>query len=238
MSNTENRRSFNIYCDESCHLENDQQKPMLLGCIWAPEEKSRYYSTCLKRLKEEYGVRGELKWTKVSQKNLDFYLTLINWFFMEDELCFRALIVPNKKQLRHQDFNQIHDDFYYKMYFWLLNKIINPDCVYRIYLDVKDTRSRFKVRKLRECLCFDKYDFSGEMITQLRSLRSHDAQLMQLADFLLGAVSYRHRGLSTNNAKMLVAKRFEALHGKKLVESTPLSAHKVNLFVWQPRGAR
>lgn len=32
---------FNIYCDESCHLENDHQQVMVLGAIWCPEDHSR-----------------------------------------------------------------------------------------------------------------------------------------------------------------------------------------------------
>ncbi len=30
---------INIYCDESCHLENDNQKVMVLGAVWCPFEK-------------------------------------------------------------------------------------------------------------------------------------------------------------------------------------------------------
>ena len=26
--------TYNIYCDESCHLENDDKPVMLLGAIW------------------------------------------------------------------------------------------------------------------------------------------------------------------------------------------------------------
>jgi len=29
----------NIYCNESCHLEHDRQKVMVLGAIWCPLEK-------------------------------------------------------------------------------------------------------------------------------------------------------------------------------------------------------
>ena len=25
---------YNVYCDESCHLENDHQKVMTLGAVW------------------------------------------------------------------------------------------------------------------------------------------------------------------------------------------------------------
>ena len=33
--------TFNIYCDESCHLENDGQKAMVLGAVWCPLDKTR-----------------------------------------------------------------------------------------------------------------------------------------------------------------------------------------------------
>jgi len=32
---------FNVYCDESCHLENDHQKAMVLGAIWTPFQRCR-----------------------------------------------------------------------------------------------------------------------------------------------------------------------------------------------------
>ena len=28
--------SIHIYCDESCHLENDGMKAMVLGALWCP----------------------------------------------------------------------------------------------------------------------------------------------------------------------------------------------------------
>jgi hypothetical protein len=240
---------FNIYCDESCHLEHDKQKPMLLGCIWCPKEKVSYFSECIKGLKEQFGVRGELKWTKVSPVNLPFYFALIDWFFLEADLHFRALIVPDKSKLQYDKLEQTHDDVYYQLYFWLLNKIVDPTNTYEIYLDVKDTRSRHKVRNLKNSLCFDKFDFSGQMIQQLRSLRSSDVQLMQLADFFLGAVAYRHRGFKTSTAKLAIDKRIEMYLGFSLIAAPSPSIQKVNfiaggpiytqkfdLFVWQPRG--
>ena len=38
-------REFNIYCDESCHLENDQQKAMVLGLIWCDKTKRKANKT-------------------------------------------------------------------------------------------------------------------------------------------------------------------------------------------------
>ena len=27
---------IHVYCDESCHLENDQMRAMVLGAVWCP----------------------------------------------------------------------------------------------------------------------------------------------------------------------------------------------------------
>ena len=54
----------------------------------------------------------------------------------------------DKNILEHDKFKQCHDDWYYKMYFTLLSKIISPDDNYYIYLDIKDTRSQEKVKKI------------------------------------------------------------------------------------------
>ena len=151
----------------------------------------------------------------------------------EMPLHFRALVVLNKDKLNHNYFNAgSHDTFYYKMYFSLLSKILSPDNLYNIYLDIKDTRSRNKVKKLREVLCNNVHDFTSEMINHIQNIHSNESDLMQLADFLLGAVSYRHRNLSGNEAKVAVIDRLEQGLGKSLLKSTPLSEQKFNLFLF------
>ncbi len=35
----------NRYCDESCHLEHDQQKVMVLGAVWIPEEADHFLAS-------------------------------------------------------------------------------------------------------------------------------------------------------------------------------------------------
>jgi len=229
-------QSFNVYCDESCHLENDGQKVMLFGCIWCPEDERARLSSELRDIKARHRATGELKWTKVSNSRLDFYLELVDWFMAESPLHFRALIVPDKSLLNHEVFNDgSHDTFYYKMYYSLLSKILSPDSCYNIYLDIKDTRSRLKVRQLKEVLCNNMYDFTGQMIRRIQNMHSHESDLMQLADFLMGAVSYRQRGLSGNSAKEAVIAHIEKKTGYPLLESTARTESKLNLFVIQLR---
>ena len=59
---------FNVYCDESCHLENDHQKAMVLGAVWCPLEKIREISVRLREIKKRHGLPSdfEVKWTKIS----------------------------------------------------------------------------------------------------------------------------------------------------------------------------
>ena len=42
-------QAYNIYSDESCHLENDQQKSMFFGGVWCAKDKTK---EILKRIKE------------------------------------------------------------------------------------------------------------------------------------------------------------------------------------------
>lgn len=35
--------TYNIYCDESCHLEHDRQKAMVLGGIWCPYDNRKRF---------------------------------------------------------------------------------------------------------------------------------------------------------------------------------------------------
>jgi hypothetical protein len=193
----------------------------------------------VQEIQARHRAMGELKWIKVSESRLDFYLELVDWFLAEASLHFRGLVILNKERLDHEKFNEgSHDDFYYKMYFSLLSKILSPDMQYNIYLDIKDTRSRFKLRKLEEVLCNDQYDFTGQMIAHLQNIRSHESYLLQVCDFLLGAVSYRHRGLSENPAKVKIIKHLETKLGRVLLDSTPLREEKFNLFLFQPRESK
>lgn len=225
--------NINVYCDESCHLENDHQKAMALGCIWIAKSDVPRVTEELKAIKKAYNTNGELKWIKVSKKNLAFYLSLVDWFFNESSLHFRALVVQDKSSLDHNKFNGgSHDAFYYKMYFTMLNGILIKENSHQIFIDKKDTRSRTKIHALKDILCRDRFDFNGHMVKEIRHIHSDQVQLVQLTDFLLGSISYKNRYLTTSTAKLAVIEKIEQKLGKTLLQSSPLSESKLNIFVW------
>lgn len=229
--------TFNIYCDESCHLEHDQQPIMVIGGIWCPKKETKEISTQIRAIKSKHNARGELKWVKVSNSRIDFYLELVDHFFQTFPLNFRCLVVDDKSKLNHNYFNQgSHDSFYYKMYFYMLRNILEKSNHYNIYLDIKDTLSAQKVRKLKDVLCNNIYDFTGELINNIQNIHSHESQILQLADLLIGAVSYRNRKLEGNNAKENVIQKIISYVDQDLNRTSPPWEKKFNLFVFTPRG--
>lgn len=228
---------YNIYCDESCHLENDRQVAMVLGAVWCPFDKKEEIFSRIKEIKRKHGLptHFEMKWTKISPAKIEFYMEILDYFFDDDDLHFRALIVPDKNKLNHRIFNQTHDDFYYKMYFDMLKVIFKPDAQYRIYLDYKDTRGPLKIKRLHEVLCNNIYDFSRKIIKNIQTVCSKEVQLIQLADLLIGIISYANRDLSTSSAKLALVTRMSQRSGYKLKYTTLLQEAKVNLFRWQAK---
>ncbi|STQ89128.1 DUF3800 domain-containing protein [Iodobacter fluviatilis] len=228
---------FHVYCDESCHLENDAAKAMVLGAVWCPASHRQMLARELKALKKQYGLAPnfEIKWVKVSPSKLDFYLAVIDLFFAQPLLHFRGLVVPDKSCLQHDKFGQSHDEFYYKMWYHLLNRLISPEERYRIFLDIKDTQGQAKVGKLHDVLCNANYDFDRAVIESIELVHSHDVLLLQLADLLIGALGYVHRGLTESPAKLAVIARIREQSGLNLLQSSLVRAEKFNVFVWRPQ---
>lgn len=227
--------SFNLYCDESCHLEHDSQDAMVLGAVWHSATETRRIAEAVRELKQRHGLprHFEVKWTKVSPAGMPFYRALLDFFFEEPELHFRALVVPDKHQLRHDAFDHEHDTWYYKMYFDMLKVLFEPDGQYSIYIDIKDTRSADKLAKLHEVLCNNMYDFRREILQTVQAVRSHEVEQVQLADLLIGAVSYANRNLTASAAKTKLVEQMRRRSGYCLTRTTLLREQKVNVFCWK-----
>jgi hypothetical protein len=210
---------------------------MVLGSVWCLQDKARETAVQLRAIKRAHRLSAdfELKWTKVSPAKLDYYMDVLNYFFDDEELHFRGW-VANKVGLRHADFAQSHDDWYYKMMFGLLEPLLMPKARYRLYLDMKDTRSSTKVAKLHDVLCNNLYDFNRDIVERVQVVEANAVEHLQLADLLLGAVAYANCGRNTSTAKNALVARVRQLTGYSLTRPTLLREPKFNLFIW--RGQR
>ena len=164
-------KTFNIYCDESCHIEHDHKDYMFLGSVSCAYPQIRRHCKRIEELKKEHNFYAEIKWSKVSMSKVRFYLDLIDYFF-DTDLKFRAIGIK-KSQIKCDEMGSSYDDFFYKMYYLLLNyKIDTLDC-YNVYLDIKDSFSAQKVRKLKEVLN-TKYG----VFRNVQNICSHESLLM------------------------------------------------------------
>lgn len=230
---------YNIYCDESCYLENDNQKAMVLGCVWCLLDKTKTVSNRIREIKVKHNLnkKFEIKWTKVSESKIDFYLDLVDYFFDTDDLHFRCLVIPDKNLLNHEKFKQTHNEWYYKMYFALLKVILHPNDKYRIYLDVKDTKGSQKIQELQKILCNNLYDFSTQVIERMSLIRSNDSEILQISDLLQGAMSYLHRDLTSNKGKLKLIERIQQRSKYGLKKSTLYKEEKFNILIWEANDA-
>lgn len=227
---------YDIFIDESCHLMNDYSKSiMAIGYIKAPHDDYHRIKHELNDIKLRYKTPMEIKWGKISESRLSLYIALIDYFFL-NPIEFRCILVKYKERLDHDQFNQgSHDNFYYKLIYHLLNNpFVNPiGNKYRVFLDIKDTRGRDKIRKIREI--FDN-KFHGESpFTHFQHIRSEESVLLQLADFFIGAVTYKTRGLHESSVKNKIIEYLEEKSGYVLDESTEPWETKFNIFDHQPK---
>ncbi|MGV3767313.1 MAG: DUF3800 domain-containing protein [Chitinophagaceae bacterium] len=216
-------KTFNFYCDESCHLENDHQRFMVIGYVSAAFNQVKMHSRNIRAIKIKHGLKTELKWSALSKSGIALYEEVIDYFFATD-LQYRAIVI-DKSQLTHGEFNQQHDDFYYKMYYQLLNRKIDSACNYNIYLDMKDSRSAKKIHGLRNFL-----NAQYMVVRTLQHIRSHESELLQVCDIITGALSYHARGLNKVIAKNRIIHRIQQHSREPLNRSTALEQEKLNLF--------
>ncbi|AZA78709.1 DUF3800 domain-containing protein [Chryseobacterium sp. G0186] len=215
-------KTFNLYCDESCHIENDHKNYMFLGSISTPYNQIRFHNENIKEIKARHYFYGEIKWSNVSKSQFHFYMDLIDYFFNTD-LRFRCVGVE-KSKINNQAFHQSYDDFYYKMYYYLLNHNINSLYSYNVYLDIKDTLSAFKVNKLKNILN-TKYG----VFRNVQNIRSHESLLMQMTDFIMGAVSYHNNDIEKKNiSKLKIIEKIISHVGDSLMKTN--YSDKFNLF--------
>lgn len=235
-------KTYNIYIDESCHLLNDYSRSvMAIGYIKCDLEEFSIIKENIKAIKELHSFHYEIKWNKVSASRLPFYKELVDYFF-NSNLTFRCVLIKYKERLDHESYNQgDHNNFYYKIVYQLLhNSYTTPinDNKYRIYFDLKDTRSIEKIKKLKQV--FDSEFKERSPYIHFQNIRSHESEFIQLADLFIGAITYKTRrnfdiARFQNQGKIELIGYIEEKSGYTLDEGTVPWETKFNIFDQQPK---
>ena len=227
---------FNVYCDESCHLEHDGISIMAMGSMYCEKKNVQIFLKKIKeiKIKNNISTYSEIKWNKISPCNKNFYIDLLNCFFECEGLFFRGYVAQGKDSLDHKRFFQDYNTWYYKIYYRMLEYIINTDYRYNIYIDIKDTVGGEKVKELQKYLNM-KFGLLNP-VDKIQIVDSKECSLLQLSDVFAGALSYSNRhDIPHNGTKNEICDFIRANVGSSLTSSTSLAENKANWFLWSGR---
>lgn len=202
-----------------------------------PDADIDTYKSELKRIKRKYGILHELKWNTVSRTHLAMYDEILRLFF-ESSMVFRSVLIKNKSNIQaHSLGRDEYNRFYYSVIERLIRystrRISNEANSYRIFLDLKDYNGKIKLVTIHNELT----SIIGTNVNMqsLQNIRSHESQFIQLADIIIGAITYRARGLNGSEAKSHIVRLIEELSGYYLDEGTEPGDDKFAIYDFQPK---
>lgn len=221
-----------VYCDESrpdlFSSKKSTYRYLLIGSLWIPASQRDFFKYEINSLKNEFGFRGEIKWRKVSDTNIDYYKALID-FFVEQKLNMRFRCIAIDKTLFNSSWHYNDNELgFYKFYYQLLHQWILDFNTYSIFCDIKTNRDSHRLKVLKRCLS---YSNLSSKIMCVQALPSKQVTLIQITDLLLGIAGFRmNKSFGGSFAKKQLVEHLEKRINKKKLAPTDKNEDKFNIF--------
>jgi len=234
---------YHIYCDES---RQSKDRYMVLGGLIIPATNVDIVNDTMEKFRKEQKMFSELKWTKVSNQKLKEYERFVEYFFAlnnNDKLHFHCIIIDNHK-VDHKKFNKGDKELgFYKFFYQLLLHCFGrrycregEDVRFITHMDYRQTK--YKLGTLKKVLnsgMKKRFDIATEPFVSIEPRHSHDAELIQLNDIILGSIGFQKNGYDllsgTRQAKVELAKYIAAQAGlKDLKGNTPWGESRFTLW--------
>ena len=229
--------NYNIYCDESSHLEKDTKtKFMVIGSIWVQHKVEKLIEDEISKI---VYWKTELHWSNLRNQQFENYKKLIDFYFKVNEIgaCFYRAVLIDKELLNHSKYQQNHNEFIYKMYYQLCKTWMKPcasKCSFKLIIDEKDTNMLNDSKKLKENL-------KHYSLIDVIPVDSKSSRLVQLADFFSGAVAFKNNHYEDDkikpalgNTKTQVVDYLSKQSHLTLKRGTGPRNMKFNIFYWHP----
>lgn len=230
-------KTISLFCDESCHLENDRKKHMILGLISCGKRYVKQINRDIKAIKTKHGInlKQEIKWVNFSKTRYGLYKEFVDYFFDNDKLSFRVLIAPKQGLNFDKFYIKNHTEWYYRMYYFLFKNWYIYNNNLNIYIDERDTQSCKKIKELESVLKKITKNTETNNI-KIKNIKSYEIELMQILDILIGAVNYRNNMSPSENHKTklvyYIAEKMKVNLASTTQQSNP-SYEKFNIFRWR-----
>lgn len=167
-----------LYCDESG--VHGRARYFHLGALSMTPAREQIIKTQLKAIRQEFDLTSEMKWTKVSKKYLPIYKKWLDVFLQKSSCRFYFLTVPREQ------FRTLSKVRYLELYQTLIYKAVGFESRCRIYVDNSDfgqqrdwMKIRYRTNQVR----------STRNLALIHPMRSHESDLLQLVDIILGGLA-------------------------------------------------
>lgn len=233
-------KTIRIYSDESRHKN---ERFLLLGGLWIEEENIKIIEKEVRSLRKKFGYindkgkyvdfLGEFKWTKVSEKYLEFYREYVDLFFdfiKKDMARFCVMLIDTQNPIVLA-YSNIKKEGYFKFLYQLYYHNSKIPAIYKIYPDriTNPTQDKVDFNTLDKCLdkAFQKkfspmlnpidHPIGKGFVNNITSTNSKNCEFIQLVDVVMGGIGYfQNRHFQNPNAKKAKKKLMKHIMDKLL----------------------
>jgi hypothetical protein len=225
-----------ISCDES---GIDSQRFYAFGTLWFNWQRRGDFSTELRSIVELHKFQGEIKWNKVSHRNIEFFKDLTDWFFRTPWLAFHCLIVDTTIVRREAHGGSLDLARRKHMTMLLTNKlerclkVSGAEQTFRIWVDPIPSRYK-KADEVVEIIANNvlaKVFGERRPVDKVFTRDSKTTPSIQLCDLLLGAVTGAWNRKATREEKHDLQQLIAGYLGWEQLDSdTHPSERKFNIW--------
>jgi hypothetical protein len=218
-----------IYADESCTRAN-QGLYMVIGGIICDKETVKLIRKEINQLKKDENLPSdfEFHFSQMKVDNVELYKKLIDIFFkfyfekcdikrgineqrFYRKICFEALLIEHNK-IDHNLYSAGNSElgffrFYYQLLFYSVKKHYVKGKQFHITIDRINTTDKKIVHDLQSRLFNELIDITPNPIQNLQKQDSKAELMLQMADVILGLVSFSWNKLPGESSTRLDAKR-------------------------------
>ena len=218
-----------VYCDESRHTAGPDCRYWTIGSLWLPRSRQHEWTTKIRALLGSHHLKGEVKWSKTSRLSLPGYQALIAAFVADPDLKFRVIVVDHKAFDPQRFHGGDRELGFYKLYYELLVKWVQPQVRYTFLLDHQTVSEADRFAMLRKVM--DRKVRGTAWVDDLTVIDSSETPLVQLADLLTGAVSAAWCGPKAGSPKAEMVAAVEKYIGHPLTQTSPgPNMEKFNIY--------
>lgn len=237
-------QDFAFYADES---GTSQDRFTVVGGLSMHQSTASKVHESIAKFRDEFDMRSEMKWSKVSNQKIKEYQAFVEIFFAlnaSNQLQFHCLIFDSH-QWNHKKYNGGDADIgLSKLYYdLLLHKFVKPcgsngNTLFACLDHRNSSTSLHDLRRMLNSTAARDHGLAHQPLAQLVSRDSKSDCILQLNDVILGAVSAvrngKHLLVCTREAKRKIALSVLENSGLQTFETD--SHKRLNKFtVWNKK---